>query len=195
VLLPHGLPSPGPSLERLSELILRMDGDLGRCFDDPRGSPEEFARHIGRIDELRSGERPVLVVLTCLNPLQASVPELRQALEQELPALERAPWILYADPLADPECLHVLRELGEFDGPALRAPLWIGPDRLRYLVLSPLTEPDIERELPARVCIAEHGSPVASGPRDLFEESPSARAVPVRPSFSRDPFRQGRRVH
>lgn len=173
VLIPQGLPNHPESRERCLEIILRCGGDLGRLFDGSDRSIERFAQHIAGIADVVNAREVPLVVLTKLEPIETQVLRTRRILEAEIAMLERAPWILYADPFVSEYCFETLQRLGTLDGSALAAPLWTARDHLRYLVVSPLMRGHVMRGLPERVHRAEFGCSSHSATRPLRHDEAS----------------------
>jgi hypothetical protein len=166
VFVPHGLPSHPESRERCCELVLRCGGDLMRLFDGTDRRIEHFAQHIAGITDVVNAREVPLIVLTRVQPITELL-RVRQVLEAEVAALERAPWLVYADPFQDDACLETLQRFGKLTDSPLDAPLWTGPDGLRYLILSPLMHKRAIRALPERLAGAESGSPGCSATRRL----------------------------
>ena len=175
ILLPRGAPQGEGSRERCFELLLRCGGDLGRVFDGQSRPLDRFARHLRGIGDLAEGREVPLVLLTGTGDIQRDIVAVRATLEAELAVLERAPWLIYADPLANPDCLDALKSAGSLDGPVLGAPLWSGPDGLRYLIVSPLMPAHVQRLLVERVQLASFDSGARSAPRMVTSENVQSR--------------------
>jgi hypothetical protein len=151
VLMPHGLPAHEESRERCCQLLLCCGGDLSRIFDGSDREIARFAEYIASISDLVNAREIPLVVLTRVEPVAEKVLKARQVLQAEIAVLERAIWVVYADPFESETCLEALKRVGKFDRPALDAPLWTGPDDLRYLIVSPLMHSDVVLTLPERI--------------------------------------------
>ena len=175
VLMPHGLPRDEESRESCMQLILRCGGDLTRVFDGSDRRIERFAEHVAGIADVVNAREVPLLVLTEVEPLVERVLEVRRVLEAAVAVLERAPWLIYLDAERLEDSLFQLQAAGPFDGPMLNAPLWTGPDGLRYLVLSALMPPHNQRALTERVHIAEFGCRAQSSTRNWRVDSPGTR--------------------
>jgi hypothetical protein len=155
VLAPQGLPTAPEARERCLELLLRCGADLSRVIDDSKKSLGAFADYVASIGGILAQRERVMIVLTRVSPA-AGVVVLRDALVSRVPVLERAPWILYADPLVEPNCLDGLRALGSLRGAIWDAPVWIDEDGGRYLVLSPHIRRPAEYGLRERLAADDH---------------------------------------
>jgi hypothetical protein len=179
VFSPYGPPAHPETCESYSGTLLQCGADLGRIFDDPRGSIGAYAQHIAGIRAVASRELSALVVLTRCVPVLETVVAARSVLETKVQALEAAAWLIYCDPLREPSTFTALSQGGTLQGELESAPIWRGPDGLRYLVLSPLIAPEMERQLAQRLCHVEYGQVGESG-RVPVNAHPSERpTVPV----------------
>ncbi len=179
VLAPHGLPQSPDARERCSELLLRCGGDLCRVIEGPPRSLREYADYVASIRNLREGAEPALVVMSRITPV-SSLLAIRATLEERVPAMTAAPWILYADAQAEPDCYDELRKHGTLRGALWDAPLWTDSEGGAYLVLSPHLRKSAEYGLGSRL-LGDAGSiPTRSTFRSLRRPSrhPTVR-VPV----------------
>jgi hypothetical protein len=181
------MPANGESRERLSQLLLRCGADLQKIIDATQGSLETFAEYVAGISALASGKHAALVVLTRTHPPLEAIVQTRRMLQARVPTLERALWIIYADSLTDPLAHESLRDIGQLDGPLLEAPIWLGPDAQRYLVISPLVQPQIEAALEKRVQSLAQANRLTSGTRALGNQRSSERPTVPAPAFPEDP--------
>lgn len=122
VLFPYGQPVAQDGRDACMSLVLGAGGDLIRVYDgpwdrDPTSAEAEvsFLRCISRIQEVVSGYRPPLVILTRTNPLPLAVLAKRRRICGAIKNLNRAAWIIFADPATDPFFLRNAGELGTFD--------------------------------------------------------------------------------
>jgi hypothetical protein len=150
VIAPQGLPADAAQRERCSELLLRCGADLSRVIEAERRSPAQFADFVATVRDIRDGLAPCLVIFTRVKPPSALV-ELRTLIEARVPALASSPWLLYADPLVEPECIDALRSSGRLTGAIWDAPEWTDEDGGRHLVLSPHLRRTVELTLADRV--------------------------------------------
>ena len=195
VFSPYGPPQHSETAERYSGALLQCGADLQRVFDDPRGSIAAFARHVSGIRALASRELSALVVLTRCVPVLETVVAARRLLETKLPALETAPWVIYCDPLREPSSFTALSRGGALDDDLEHAPIWKGPDGLRYLVLSPLVTFEAEHDLLRRVRLFDCGTPSESGPIPVSHpsERPTVPAPALTEQHPTMPVLAGRR--
>jgi hypothetical protein len=183
VFSPYGPPQHSETAERYSGALLQCGADLQRIFDDPRGSVAAFAQHVSAIRALSSPDLSALVVLTRCVPVLESVVTVRRMLEAKVPVLENAPWLIYCDPLREPSTFTALSQGGTLEDDLESAPIWKGPDGLRYLVLSPLIPPEAESNLLNRVRLVEYGTVGESGPVAISPHPSERPTVPV-PAFT-----------
>jgi hypothetical protein len=142
-------------------------------IEGPRPKPSQFADFVATIRDVRDALAPSLVLLTRLTPIKGLV-ELRTALEARVPALASAPWVLYADPLVEPDCIDGLRATGQLVGTLWDAPRWTDEDGGHYLVLSPHLRKTVEYTLAERLQGAtQYAVPQRSTFRSLRRVSPS----------------------
>jgi hypothetical protein len=135
VLCPHGLPHAPDVREQCCDLLLRGGGDLQRVFEANPGGIGRFAAHVARIGDLDSGDGP-LVLLHRTNPLGLTILRTRRALEEEVPRLGRASWLVFIDEKDDPFFLDAASRVGGFDRELDALPIWSAPDLHRFLVVS-----------------------------------------------------------
>lgn len=135
VLYPQGQLADPVHRDKCSELTLWCGGDIGRVIDAPVTSVDAFAAYLSRIRGLQEGTEQVLVVLTRTNPLALTVVDQRRRLENRLPSLRTARWLIYLDPEADPFFVTMALRLGHLTGDLSEAPIWIGPQDSPYLVV------------------------------------------------------------
>ena len=196
VFSPYGPPQHSETAERYSGALLQCGADLQRIFDDPRGSVAAYAQHVCAIRALANRELSALVVLTRCVPVLESVVGARRVLEAKIPALENAAWLIYCDPLREPSSFTALSQGGTLEDDLERAPIWKGPDGLRYLVLSPLIALETEQDLSQRVRLVEYGAVGESGPVPVNTRPSERPTLPV-PALSEHhptlPVRAGRR--
>lgn len=129
-------------------VLLRAGMDEQRVIDGEGWTLERYAHHIARLTALKSDTARPLVVLTRTTPLALAVTQTRRVLEEAVPELERAPWLIYHDPALDPFFQSAVEAAGVLDVDMEGAPIWV-QDRHRYLILGPY-----ERQLdivPARI--------------------------------------------
>lgn len=110
---------------------------MERVIDAPISTVEGFAEYLGRIKGIREGTEQVMVVLTRTNPLALTVVDSRRRMEARLPVLRTSRWIIYIDPEQDPFFETMASRHGHLTGELREAPLWVGPQDMTYLVLSP----------------------------------------------------------
>jgi hypothetical protein len=122
--------------ESLLELLLGCGADVRRIFDSSHGNVEGFARHIARARMLPTTPEP-LIVLTKTSPVALSVFKVRRVLEEALPSLKHAPWIVFHDPDDDPFFGKEARSIGALDASIDAAPIWTTSGSGEYLVLVP----------------------------------------------------------
>jgi hypothetical protein len=197
VFSPYGPPQHPETAERYSGALLQCGADLQRVFDDPRGSIAAFAQYVCGIRALVNRELSALVVLTRCVPVLESVVVARRVLEGKLPALENAPWLIYCDPLREPSTFTALSQGGTLQGDLESAPIWKGPDGLRYLVLSPMIALEAEQDLPKRIRLVEYGAVGESGPVPVSahpSERPTVPAPALTDQHPTMPVRAGRRA-
>lgn len=133
VICPHGLPRGTEPREHCATLVLHCGGDLQRVIEGVPGGLDRFVRHLERIRGL-DAERP-LVVLTRTNPLGLGVLQTRRALEEAVPSLANAYWLIFVDERDDPFFMEAAARLGPMVGDIATAPLWFAPHRQRFLVV------------------------------------------------------------
>jgi hypothetical protein len=179
VFSPYGPPQHPETAERYSGALLQCGADLQRVFDDPRDSIAGYARYVSGIRALKSRELSALVVLTRCVPVLEAVVVARRTLEAKLPALENAAWVIYCDPLREPSTFTALSQSGSLQDDFESAPIWKGPDGLRYLVLSPLIPLEAEQNLLHRVRLVEYGTVGESGPVPVNAHPSERPTVPA----------------
>jgi hypothetical protein len=136
VLFPQGQVS-AEQRDRCARLLLWCGGDVARVIDSPISSVEGFAEYLGRIKGIREGTEQVLVVLTRTNPLALTVVDARRRMEGRLSVLRTSRWVIYVDPEQDPFFEAMALRHGHLTGELWEAPLWVGPQDMPFLVLSP----------------------------------------------------------
>lgn len=173
VLFPQGQLGSAAQRDRCAQLLLWCGGDVGRVIDAPVASVDGFAEYVGRIKGIREGMEQVLVVLTRTNPLALTVVDSRRRMEGRLPVLRTARWVIYVDLEQDPFFEATALRLGHLTGELWEAPLWVGPQDMPFLVLSPKVR---DRQ---RVC---------EGLEELDEAilSKSGERMVIRPGRGRD---------
>lgn len=117
-------------------VLLRAGADTQRLIDGEGWSIERFVAHVARLKALRGAYSSPLVVLTRTNPLALGVLQTRRVLEEAVPELERATWLVFHDPAADPFFETAVRGLGAVeDVDWSMAPIWYAPHAQRFLIL------------------------------------------------------------
>ena len=140
VLFPFGHVSDPGARELCDGILLRCGADLGRIFDSPMVNVERYVKFIGRIDDVRNGSNPPIIVFTKGTPLPLNVIYTRRKLVQCFPGLQRSLWIIFVDPIADPFFENEARTIGDLDDELDKSPIWKeGIMGERYLVLTPQT--------------------------------------------------------
>ena len=140
ILYPLGQSAREDVRDRCLEMVRRLGGDLSRVTDSPSATLDEFVTHIGRIKKNFIEREPPIVVLTKITPLTLMVVSPRKRLVESAPVLVHSEWIIYYDPIEDPQFLSAANDLGSFDRDFKHAPYWVGPGELRFLVLSPFID-------------------------------------------------------
>ncbi len=186
ILYPFGVLVSEASRELCHALMHLCGGDLARVIDGPSTSLDAFARHIARIGPLRSGAEKPLVVLTRCHPLEIEVVRARHELEEALPSLVDAAWVVFVDPELDPGFVDAAHKMGTWTGRFAEAPIWTAANGSRYLIISPQTD---------TICLGEEriidlerrgGRVTGPRPRDLREKDPvSAPPVSAPPQSGR----------
>lgn len=159
VICPHGLPMLPEAREWCFDVLFRCGGDATRVFEGQPGRLAGFATHLAKIHAIQADDAP-LVLLRRTNPLGLAVLQTRRALEEAVPRLERALWLIDFDEAEDPFFVDAATKNGAFDRALDDAPIWSGPDDLRFLVIGRRTR-DLA-VLPGR--IAELEGEIASSP-------------------------------
>ncbi len=135
VLVPHGPPARPSARTALERVALACGGDLQRVIDGPAGEVDRFARHVARIAEVADERAPrPLVLLTPTTPLPLMVVTARRTLEQVVPALRTARWVVMVDTDEDPSFAETASKLGSLEGPLAACPVWLCHDGGVYLV-------------------------------------------------------------
>jgi hypothetical protein len=133
VLFPHGQPEGVEPCTSCAHQVLALGGDVHRMLEGPAGPPERFVEYLKRIRALVEGTEKAIVVLTRTHPLAWMVINTRRKLEQGLPALRGADWVIFVDPEADPFFDTTASTLGRFEQHD-KLTRWIGPGGCSYLV-------------------------------------------------------------
>lgn len=122
VLFPYGQPVDRDKRDACSALVIHSGGDIGRILDGPwdsdpasEAAETNFLRYVSRIQEIVSGSRPPLVVLTRSNPLPLAVLAKRRRVCAAIRNLSRAIWVVFVDPVNDPFFCRNANKLGTFD--------------------------------------------------------------------------------
>jgi len=167
-IFPQGLPVDPAVREACVAVLLKAGADTQRIIDADGWPLDRFAAHLGRMQALRGGASP-LVVLTRTNPIALAVIQTRRQLEESVPELERAAWLVFHDPGLDPffessvAGLGMLEEGVEWES----APIWVAPHGYRFLIVGPHAQ-----QLPMaaeRVAALESGAFPPSGELRLFD--------------------------
>lgn len=152
-------------------VLLRAGADAQRVIDGEGWSLERFAGHVARLKVLRGSYSSPLVVLTRTNPLALAVLQTRRVLEDAVPELKRAPWLVYHDPAADPFFETAVAGLGSVeDVDWSMAPIWYAPHAQRFLILGPHEK--LLDVAAARVAALELSELPESGPQQLRRGGP-----------------------
>jgi hypothetical protein len=96
---------------------------------------DRFIAYLSRIRDFNAGHVEPLVVLTKTNPLPLAILHTRRRLERALPALHHARWMIYLRPEEDP-FFDSSAALGWLVGELHTAPVWVGPNMERFVVIS-----------------------------------------------------------
>ncbi|MBI5531695.1 MAG: hypothetical protein HY898_03195 [Deltaproteobacteria bacterium] len=135
VLFPYGQPVAADHRNHCARFALELGGDMRRMIDGPATTLERFGAYVRHFEEAMSPpEAPAIVVLTKANPLGLAVISARRKLEQLIPALLRATWVLFVDPVYDPFFTETARSHGTFVLGTDRAMEWVGPGDATFLV-------------------------------------------------------------
>lgn len=147
-------------------VVLRAGADTRRIIEGDGWPLERFAAHVARLHALRGVAAGPLVVLTRTNPIALAVLQTRRVLEDAVPELERAPWIVFHDPGEDPFFETAVSGLGTLeDVDWSMAPIWYAPHAQRFLILGP--HPKQLDIAAARVAALELADLPESGPQPI----------------------------
>lgn len=159
VICPHGLPRHVEARERCCNHLLHCDGDLQRVIEGRPGDLARFVEHLGRIRGLADGVPP-LVLLTRTNPLGLAVLQTRRALEDAVPELADAAWLVFVDELEDPFFMEAASRMGSVVGGDGTAQLWFAPHHQRFLILGAREiDPEVLRGRLAQLGAAARSAP------------------------------------
>ena len=114
-IFPYGQPVDEERRTKCVELLIFCGADLQRFIDGPWSSDERLVRIVSFLDEVADGSRPPFMVLTQSNPLALKVLAARRRWCRELPNLNRAMWVIFVDPVAEPFFYAEAQRLGQFD--------------------------------------------------------------------------------
>ncbi|MGE0327492.1 MAG: hypothetical protein AB7S68_34590 [Polyangiaceae bacterium] len=134
ILAPQGLPED----EHLRTTLWSAEGDLGRIIDAPRNTIEAYVHYLKKLRFLESGPPP----LVCFVDIHALgvVLTARALLEQEVPTLSRASWLLFVRDEDDEHFTAAAERLGTLDDSLAAVPLWKSKAG-QYFVVVPPTPP------------------------------------------------------
>lgn len=125
-------------------LMLRAGADAQRVIDGDGWPLERFASHIARVKALRSPQARPLVVLTRTNPIALALLQTRRLLEEAVPELEHAPWLVFHDPGVDPFFESAVAGLGSLEDVSWpNGPVWTAPRGERFLIVVPQLQLDM----------------------------------------------------
>jgi len=136
ILFPQGQPKASEQQNTCLQFAMWCGGDVQRVIDAPSSSVQVFAKYVSRIASIRDGNDLALVVLTKTSPLALSVVQSRAELQNALPALRGARWLIFHDPSMDPFFEEAASQQGRLSGALKDAPLWIDSESEPYLVVS-----------------------------------------------------------
>lgn len=157
--------APGEVTSAALDLLLRCGADAQRVFDGERWPLERFASLVSRIYALRAATIAPLVLLTRTNPVALTIVQTRRVLEEAIPRLSSAIWIIFFDPLTDPFFLANSLDSEDVGAALGDAPIWTSPRAGTFLILSDQIS---QRELVARrVAALEVESLLESGVRAI----------------------------
>jgi hypothetical protein len=146
VLVPQGMPSDAKGEADCVDVIRRCGGDVRRLIDSPTATVGAFAEHVSRLKAFDARAWP-LVILHRTNPVALSIVAIRRELEERVPRLHYAAWIIVHDPDVEPFFGEQARQLGTFDDGAAGARIWSSLGGLHYLVVRPGMTTDFEQRL------------------------------------------------
>lgn len=138
VLFPQGQPSRPSDRELCADLLLAAGADVSRFIDGPIGDLDRYLAYIARVADFCSGPSSPMIVLTQASPLPGAAVNVRRRMERVVPALRFALWLIYLRP--ETASAATGASLGWLMGELHTAPIWAGPRRERFLVMSPLIE-------------------------------------------------------
>ena len=191
VLYPYGHPRSDGHQKLCSAFMLALGGDVQRVIDGPFLTIDRFVHHVSRIPAIRAGVRPI-VVLTRTIPLAMTVLSARQRIEAALPQLRRATWAIFFDAAEDPFFEAAVRKFGDLHGQLPDAPIWVGPGKAQFVILSPeVRHPGLVRqraeELDAALAAMPPVMPTVrpSGTMPAQQVSSASPHTPLRPPATR----------
>lgn len=167
-------------LERCTDLLLRCGADLQRITEGRDWTVERFTNHIRRMPAVAGNGIAPLVLLTRTNPLALAVLQTRRVLEEAVPGLARASWIIFHDEQDDPFFVGAASELGSFDVAYEHGPIWTTSSEQRFLILG--THAKHLEFAAGRLAEFEVGSMPESGLRRI---TPRGSVVDARPPIAR----------
>lgn len=148
-------------------VVLRAGADTRRLIEGDGWPLERFAAHVARLQALRGVAAGPLVVLTRTNPIALAVLQTRRVLEEAVPELERAVWIVFHDPALDPFFETAVAGLGSVEDVAWSmAPIWYAPHGQRFLIFGPHEQQ--KHIAAARVAALELAELPESGPQPIL---------------------------
>lgn len=149
MLLPYGWP-PGALREAAHSVLLGCGGDVDRLIDQPADDLPRFLGHAARIPALRDdGPRePTIVFMTRTSPIPLTVSNARRTMENKIPSLRSAAWVLFVRSDDDPFFEEGATRLGMLASGIADSPIWIGPEATPYLVTTPESDLSV---LPGRM--------------------------------------------
>ncbi|MEZ4230560.1 MAG: hypothetical protein R3B89_15405 [Polyangiaceae bacterium] len=134
ILAPQGLPED----EQLRTALWSAEGDLARIIDAPRSSLGAYVEYLKKLRFLDGGPPPIV----CFVETRALgvVLTARALLEEQLPILRRASWLLFLKDPEDPLFAAAAERLGTLDDAISSVPLWKSRAG-KYFVVVPPTAP------------------------------------------------------
>jgi len=117
------------------DAVWRCGGDLNRVIDSPTRKLDDFARYVSRMKALALGIAP-LVVLTRTNPLALAVTGARRTLENFVPALRNAAWLVFYERREDPFFEAEADSIGILEPRSEYSAVWTSPTGQYFLIVA-----------------------------------------------------------